>query len=74
LEASPGLRPKEIDLIDKKDPTILDAQYKPVERFDVTPQIDQMILPGKPWLRLDQTFVIFRRNGGTSADSPSPQQ
>ncbi len=68
------LRPREIDLIDKKDPTILDAQYKPVERFDVTPQIDQMILPGKPWLRLDQTFVIFHRNDGTSAESRSPQR
>jgi hypothetical protein len=41
-QLGPGLWPRETDLIDKKDPTILDAQYKPVERFDVTPQIDQM--------------------------------
>ena len=56
------LRPREIDLINAKNPAVLAGMYHAERTFDVTPELDPLRLPDKPLLLHDSRFVVFHRS------------
>ncbi|MEW6306601.1 MAG: hypothetical protein AB1705_24310 [Verrucomicrobiota bacterium] len=56
------LRGYEVANLAGADPGLLTREYREVKRFDATPQIEAIRwLPGRGYLLIDATFVVFRR-------------
>ncbi len=57
------LRPGEVESVRQKKSTLLSQVYLPVKTFDVSKQIaSYSFLPGRSYLKFDQTFVVFGRH------------
>ncbi len=61
------LRAGEVPRIQQSHPQLLTQLYSAVEVFDVSRQVASYHwLPGRGYLALDQTFLVFKRNKGSA--------
>ena len=57
------LRPKVVKRIGVSNRALLEREYSVARVFDVSKDVDSIaILPGRAYLKFDQTFVVYRRN------------
>jgi hypothetical protein len=57
------LRPHEVHEIYRSSPVLLKEAYTVANVFDVSRDVDSFaFLPGRDYLKFDQTFVVYRRN------------
>ncbi len=60
------LRPVEKTDIENKDPNLLTKAYTAVKEFDSSKELDgYRFLPGKPYVRYDTRFTVYKRNNNT---------
>jgi hypothetical protein len=64
------LRALEVQQIQEANPRLLMEDYTSVKVFDASEHIAAYRwLPGRGYLNIDETFIIFKRNSGASTDS-----
>jgi hypothetical protein len=56
------LRPREVVAVQQDNPNLLQKVYSLVKTFDVSSELaSYRFLPGREWLQVDQTFLVYRR-------------